>query len=306
MERRALTACSADARLLDLLAEPRIVARAASGDGPGALEVHSVFARTANLMLDGRMITLATAGLDDAPMTAILDGGPGALAGLVPGQRGRIPSPGVLELPSLTARLVGAARWEAWLPSLPPSARLGDSIELAAAAVRAARPLVQDPVPPGTGSPMARALSERARALLAALAARDPQRLEAAADRLVGLGDGLTPAGDDLLAGLALALALPRGDHGLGARERCALDSLAAAVTAGAERTGTISLAHLRHALAGRCRERVAQFLAAICAGGPTEISDTARGILSIGHSSGGDIASGILAGFSFHVSDLG
>jgi hypothetical protein len=46
-----------------------------------------------------------------------------------------------------------------------------------------------------------RLLTERAEALAAALAACDTGNAVAAGQRLVGLGPGLTPSGDDFLAG---------------------------------------------------------------------------------------------------------
>jgi hypothetical protein len=113
----------------------------------------------------------------------------------------------------------------------------------------------------------------------------------AAADRLLGLGAGLTPAGDDVLAGLLLSLG-----H-LGPPEAATvLEFLRRHVaTVAASRTTTVSAALLEHATRGEAAPEVVAVLDALCGHG--ELGPAVDALLCIGHTSGGDLAHGLLAG---------
>lgn len=108
-----------------------------------------------------------------------------------------------------------------------------------------------------------------------------------AVHELMGLGPGLTPTGDDILAGTLLTLnAL--GEKGKAAR-------LADAVEArGAEGTNRISLAHMRAAAAGQGAAPFHDTLIDLLRGERT-FDACLRRIDAIGHSSGWDILSGIV-----------
>jgi hypothetical protein len=104
---------------------------------------------------------------------------------------------------------------------------------------------------------------------------------------LVGLGPGLTPSGDDFLAGFLIALRrLGRGDHA---------EALAASVVPLAARaTNAISAAHLAHAAAGEISARLIEVLDRIAAGGDAEaLLDRVE---TIGHTSGWDCLAGMVA----------
>lgn len=101
----------------------------------------------------------------------------------------------------------------------------------------------------------------------------------APAQRLAGLGPGLTPAGDDVLIGLASALT-GRGDP--------RADELVAAATG---RTTDLALALLRHAARGELLGEVA----AVLAGGVASW----RRLLAVGHSSGAALALGLRMGLA-------
>lgn len=105
---------------------------------------------------------------------------------------------------------------------------------------------------------------------------------------LVGLGPGLTPSGDDFLAGFLVALRrLGRGE---------AADTLAAVVAPIAARaTNTISAAHLALAAEGEISARLIDVLDRIAAGGDCEaLLDRVE---AIGHTSGWDGLAGLVAG---------
>ena len=139
------------------------------------------------------------------------------------------------------------------------------------------------------------ALSSTVSAATTALAAGwrgNHTELLSGAARLAGLGTGLTPAGDDFLAGLMtwawLAHPAPRAF--------CQV-VLGAAVP----RTTVLSAAFLRAAAAGECSIAWHHLLAALSdRQKPLRVSETLRGsvqeVLSHGHTSGADTLAGFLS----------
>jgi len=153
-------------------------------------------------------------------------------ARLRPASSGPLPAPGPLELGdgfvALVSRsgtpwlpnaiVLGAGPpvvWDPFLAALDPGAALaarGAEVLRALGAADAADGLAGDPM--RRPRAVATALSPpraAVAALLAALGAGDPAALRRAAHDLLGRGPGLTPEGDDLLAGAA-AVAAAAGD----------------------------------------------------------------------------------------------
>lgn len=121
--------------------------------------------------------------------------------------------------------------------------------------------------------------------------------LDEAVCALLGLGMGLTPSGDDVLAGLALALHLPQSPY----HER--FDDLGDALERHLHRTHVISAAFIRDALYGEVSVPMQGFICLLY-GDYAERGERDRTIhtlTALGHSSGYDLLSGILAGLSFH-----
>jgi hypothetical protein len=117
-----------------------------------------------------------------------------------------------------------------------------------------------------------------------------------AAERIVGLGPGLTPSGDDVLAGLLLALRLLGGAVPGGGTAVWLADWLGAAVTAHADTRTTSLAASLLHCAAhGQAAAEVAVVLRGIA--GQEPLRPAVRRLLSAGHTSGADLAWGLLAG---------
>ena len=110
-----------------------------------------------------------------------------------------------------------------------------------------------------------------------------PDSVEPAA--LLGRGPGLTPAGDDVLAG-ALVTAHAVGDPRLTGWRR----QTRAALAGGA--TTAVSRALLQHAADGWAVPQLAAFVAAACAGDPTPAVGP---LLAVGHTSGAALAGGAL-----------
>jgi len=133
------------------------------------------------------------------------------------------------------------------------------------------------------------------RGLDAGLAAGHLAAVHTAAACLLGRGPGLTPLGDDVLAG-AVAAALLLGE----AAGHDRLYRLAAAVAPGLcaaarERTTALSATLLRHACRGEVDDASAGLLQALC--GQGDLSEALGALLAVGHSSGRGLATGILAG---------
>ena len=103
---------------------------------------------------------------------------------------------------------------------------------------------------------------------------------------LVGLGPGLTPAGDDFLAALLLTLtAAPSA-----ARQ---LDRIATTTASLLPRTTALSATLIRHAAAGRGIPQVLDLVDAVTGAGDLEAA--ALRLLGVGHSSGPALAHGVL-----------
>jgi hypothetical protein len=117
-----------------------------------------------------------------------------------------------------------------------------------------------------------------------------------AAERIVGLGPGLTPTGDDILSGLLVSLRLFGGSVHGGERAVWLADWLGAAVTAHADTRTTALAATLLHCAAdGQAGVEVAAVLRGTA--GQTPLGPSVRRLLGIGHTSGADLAWGLLAG---------
>jgi hypothetical protein len=204
------------------------------------------------------------------------------LPALVQGRAGVIGGGGIV-LPELH---VDVLRWWDPRPRLHPLT----TRTAIAAADTTARQLVarSGPVPPALLGPLD--------AVVARLHVGDPAGARAAARRLVGAGPGLTPAGDDVLAGLVgCGLAVAR------ALERPALGRAADLAWFGAgisleaqDRTTTISAALLRAAAAGAVAGPVAAWLRALSR--PVVLERASDDVLAIGATSGRDLLVGAVA----------
>jgi hypothetical protein len=151
---------------------------------------------------------------------------------------------------------------------------------------------------PGGGGP-ADVPSRWLEPVVDALRAGDVHRTVGAARGLLGRGPGLTPAGDDALAGLFAGVLLlgPAIDDHADARSAAvgAAAGAGAAVAAAADgRTTSVSAALLAHAVRGEVAAPAARVLRALVGRG--ELGAAVDGLLAIGASSGHDLATGIVA----------
>lgn len=171
---------------------------------------------------------------------------------------------------------VTVGRW--WTPRRPPA-------------------LVRPEHLPDRAARLARILQARRRVLADTVAGRlarvggclrARKQVGTAPAALVGLGEGLTPAGDDVLAGVLLALRY------LG-RPTCADDLWAGIAEQVPRRTTALSATLLAAAADGDAAPQVIDLLAALAGHRPLE--PALDRVLAIGSTSGSDIAHGLLAG---------
>lgn len=172
----------------------------------------------------------------------------------------------------LAGTSVRATRW--WDPSLPASGAAEVAATGPVEALSAALPALPDEV------------VAPAAALEDTLTAADPAAVRQAVERLVGLGPGLTPAGDDVLVGALTA----RPGGGLA-------EAVDAVLAAGPARTAALSAALLDQALRGYGLPQLAALLRAL--GGPpgAPVARAVEDLLGVGGTSGAAIGHGLLLG---------
>jgi hypothetical protein len=130
---------------------------------------------------------------------------------------------------------------------------------------------------------------EHWRVMVRGLRHLDRDACRSSATHLVGLGSGLTPAGDDWLLGCALAA------H-LGLPTTLAAGLLLSAIRSAAAGTNILSAHWLRAAVQGACGAPWHAFFEACVRSDRQQINHAARHILRQGHSSGADALAGYVA----------
>jgi Protein of unknown function (DUF2877) len=191
---------------------------------------------------------------------------------------------------------LGSARQ--WRPPVPRAidldALIRESRRLLALVGRLGRPdgfgalLVGEPL----SFPLNASAAGRARGFLHACAAGDPGTAVVLAGGLLGLGPGLTPAGDDLVGGAFFARRLVGATDGW--------DGAATSIKRRArERTHPISATLLGDLLEGSGHAPLHELVVALCDGDVTSALDAAARLVKIGHSSGWDMLTGFLGALS-------
>jgi hypothetical protein len=274
--------------------------------GEFPVRVHSVFHAALNLSRpDGDLLTLLSAEADDLPRSVRLASAEDfSSLGLAAGDGGaftvdrivleRSAGRGRFQVDCAAARRLAAqpapplrgdgARWRAGV------AQLEILQERAATDLRIA-PLLAGARPSGA---MGERLTQAALDLGRGVQAGRLDAMRGAAARLVGLGQGLTPAGDDFLCGFAAAGHCRRAG---GLALSRLLTSFAEAVRELLGQTTEISAGFLRDAIAGRVSRPLAA-LAEACSGATgSDLDGALQHLAAVGHSSGLDAATGFLYG---------
>jgi hypothetical protein len=147
-----------------------------------------------------------------------------------------------------------------------------------------------------TPSLISRRFGEAVRALVAATQRFDSETTPIVS-QLIGLGTGLTPSGDDFLVGYLAGLWCSAGDSA--ERWRFVSDVGQAIIHLSAQ-TNDISRTYLYHAAHGQVSNRLETLARAICGVEPRGfLLAAAKSAFQTGHSSGMDMATGLLIGLA-------
>ncbi len=282
--------------------------RAVSGDAAfirllerGAFRgnIHTVFRNVLNIENEtGELFTLATAALGNAPNTLLVATDDFRII------RADVGTPVTVVDKALTIgdrmiSLDGTAQWQCRIGGMPLTP---DKLRVNAAAVRQclkAQGIAGGFLSSADGTPFqkatAQALTEAGERLVDAFGRRNYPEASAAAARLIGLGPGLTPSGDDFLVGLMIVLRTLKVGGSSHSRMFDAFchDIVAIART----NTNAISAITIAKAAKGEVRETVAIFLSSLCFGEGSGWEPGLHAVLNIGSSSGADIVWGIVRG---------
>lgn len=269
--------------------------------------VHSVFARACNIeTAAGELVTLLAPELGASPHGIRLDAPHSRFDAWLRAGQDAILHDAALRLPDagVTVDLSAARIWRGAVAAVAPL-----SCNATATRLRALRDVVYEcaprhgiadalAVPAGARNALERALATRLAQTLPPLAdatgRRDVAAIATAAARLVGLGPGLTPAGDDFLTGYLAALwSRAAAEAGVQAM----LAPLAAACSPLILRTHAISRQMLDDATRGRFAQALVDVTIALSGAGNTD--DAAARALACGHSSGADALCGLLFGYA-------
>jgi hypothetical protein len=146
-------------------------------------------------------------------------------------------------------------------------------------------------------------LEDRLASLTQALETSRPTDLQNAVTALVGLGAGLTPQGDDVLAGLLVGLAAASRTRPLAHRLGAVVTGLATS------RTTTLSAALLRDAADGFAMPALVDLVdglhevePSLRTTGQRTLADVVVRLLAVGHTSGAALAHGAVAAARLHV----
>jgi hypothetical protein len=262
----------------------RSVIEGALTDSRAAWQVLAVFDRACDLVTPaGDVIAIVLPDIGDGPLNVVVEGRSGAFAAVQPGTTAKVGRT-TLRIGALNVTLDRAATWE----PRPDWERLRRSHER----IQSQLPLLEryalERMAPGlTGFPTSvRSGSAFQGALLDLRAGWDGDlaRLGQGAAYFAGLGAGLTPAGDDFLAGLMLRAWLLHPEP----RTLCPC-----IVEIAAPRTTTLSATLLRAAGRGECTVTWHRLLEALQTGSAEQLEVAAEQVLSYGHSSGADTLAG-------------
>jgi hypothetical protein len=145
------------------------------------------------------------------------------------------------------------------------------------------------------GDLLLRRLAQRVTRFQAAACELETEAASKALVSLLGLGDGLTPSGDDIVAGVLASLVwqVRLGTVPLGFAQRL----VEAIRKAAPHRTNQVSSRLLWYAADGLLYAPAMELGAALLAGDVGSIIPPARRLLVIGHSSGAHITTGLIAG---------
>lgn len=276
----------APAAILDVATVGYLVPRA---DFVGC--VHSVYAQACNIAVGDTLLTLCLSRAGDGPtVLRLVDGSTPELRALFDVGERITCRHGIGRTGRIAFRLTGATVWRPTEPGPLLAPAQIDSHLRAADRHLAQRRRARSSVIDGHAAPAVAALRNACRTL-------DRDEATRQVDRLIGWGEGLTPAGDDFLVGLMAGLdALVLGDE----RRHSFRAALAAALVSRPQRTTPIAAHYLRLAAGGHYNEPLTALRNVLLAEPRWGVVEAVlRRALDVGATSGADTVSGLLAGLS-------
>ncbi|QRG70743.1 DUF2877 domain-containing protein [Brevibacillus choshinensis] len=275
--------------------------RVASGELHGS--VHSLFDRTINIHCEenGELFTIACIELDNGPNTLVVDRKRFQNMGIAVNDPVSVKADSLIIGKALSLTWQHARQWECVLPVYPSSdQKLRENMAVIKEYVAAhgkSGGLKKASSPANVfEAEVSSLLIARTNELYHALAhGRWSEACEFAIG-LVGLGPGLTPSGDDYLAGLFSVYHMPNAPC-------CLPYPFFEKFTRGAhQRTNEISYMMIKKAAIGHVRESMVRLLEAVVNGTPEEVVHSLGNVLGIGSSSGTDMAMGLISGLALQL----
>ncbi|MGL5512361.1 MAG: DUF2877 domain-containing protein [Sporomusa sp.] len=262
--------------------------------------VHSVFCKTLNISAnDGRLYSIAGAYQDNAPCSIRVAAPiPFNQMEIQPGDTVWVDQ-GRLYVGNVTIDIDDIVLWDSLLPPFPGKDASRDlensTIVLRQCIDRYGKSGgLKDLWFPSTyysQNVFSAELTARAQKLLAALRNNDYDEACCCGCRLIGLGGGLTPSGDDFCAALLTVIHMPNSPFGENYRQFGYL-----LVDIAMRQTTIISRNMLKLAACGQARENVIALLREVAGGSPAAMEAAVLKVLQIGSLSGTDWAVGLTA----------
>ena len=264
-----------------------------------ALTVHSVFERTINIMIEGELFTLASNQIDNAPATVVIDLPTFNECEIVANAHGFL-SPNSIEITGyLTIDLTTTPTWVCQLHDFSSHhEHLVKNILVSKQEIvtngNAKWLLKKEGNLNAFDKEMCRMLNERTTKLIAGFNKNDTSLNSQNAKQLIGLGQGLTPSGDDFLVGLLLAFSTSKKDqfHQQKWSEQVSKEAKS--------NTNIISYSAIKYAAIGQTRETIVLFIEALNKEENDEkVKRALANVIKIGSSSGTEMAWGIINGLT-------
>ena len=268
-------------------------------------QIQSIFDSAANLRLadEDRLITLLVSDHYELPQGIRIWTKDLSLQSLTVGLRAASRG-GILRFDSspLTVDLRGAPVWKCRVPELnmdmePPVTQkawstawdlLNKEQRLKNTDIIVADDLFQA----NAGSTLSRRISEPVMELATSAQQFDHQGAVSAAKKMIGLGPGVTPSGDDILIGFLAGLWSMAGQN---QTQISFIRSFGAELVQLARQTSEISRTYIYHATQGQFSSSLSHLAEAIAKGEAVE--EALQAAMHVGHSSGMDSVTGLLIG---------
>ncbi|HEU0296709.1 MAG TPA: DUF2877 domain-containing protein [Anaerolineales bacterium] len=209
---------------------------------------------------------------------------------------------GILRFDSstLTIDLRCAAIWEGRIPALTPPIDKAWSIIWGTLnkeqRLKNAELVADDLFQVDQGSLLTRKLSQPVMQLITAAKRLAPRASIDAARKMIGLGPGVTPSGDDVLIGFLAGLHSTAGNE---QGKLAFIQAFGESLSSLSMETSEISRTYLYHAIHGRFSSSMIALLDALNADKEKQLLSAAKAAMHVGHSSGMDSVTGLLMGLA-------